>query len=80
MTLGDMIQRYAAQAMVATAIISEATMAQLRGPAAGIAVGVAAAAGGLWAVQGRARQKSAIVGDRHGAVGPGVDLAGTRTP
>ncbi|MFI6112926.1 M48 family metalloprotease [Kitasatospora sp. NPDC051164] len=60
MTLGDMLQRYAVQAMAATAIVSEATMAQLRGPAAGIAVGVAAAAGGLWALQGRARQKSAI--------------------
>lgn len=56
MTLGDMIQRYAARAMVATAIISEATMAQVRGPAAGIAVGVAAAAGGQWEVQGRARR------------------------
>ncbi|MEU0213929.1 M48 family metalloprotease [Streptomyces sp. NPDC006265] len=60
MTLGDMLQRHAGQAVVATAIISEAVMTQLRGPAAGIAVGVAAAAGGLWVAQGRARQKSAI--------------------
>ncbi|MEU0221162.1 hypothetical protein ABZ281_41780 [Streptomyces sp. NPDC006265] len=76
MTLGEMLQRHVGQAVVATAIISEAVMTQLRGPAAGIAVGVAAAAGGLWAVQGRARQKSAIAM----AVGPGVDLAGPRRP
>ncbi|MEV7720288.1 hypothetical protein ACIQGT_20780 [Streptomyces sp. NPDC093108] len=42
MTLGEMLQRHAGQAVVATAIISEAVMTQLRGPAAGIAVGVAA--------------------------------------
>lgn len=60
MTLGEILQRHAGQAVVATAIISEVVMTQLRGPAAGIAVGVAAAAGGLWVVQGRARQKSAI--------------------
>lgn len=59
MTLGDVLRRYARQAVVASAITSEVVMTQLPGPAAGIAVGVAAA-GGLWAVQGRARQKSAI--------------------
>ncbi|MFG3244883.1 hypothetical protein ACIQ9I_37930 [Streptomyces sp. NPDC094461] len=42
MTLGEMLQRHAGQAVVATAIISEAVMTQLRGPAVGIAVGVAA--------------------------------------
>ncbi|MFJ6686681.1 hypothetical protein [Streptomyces werraensis] len=45
---------------MATAIITEAVMTQLRGPAAEIAVSVAVAAGGLWAAQGRARQKSAV--------------------
>jgi hypothetical protein len=60
MTLGDMLQRHAGQTAVATAIITEAVLTQLRGPAAGIAVGVAVAVGGLWAAQGRARQKSAV--------------------
>ncbi|MFE0775412.1 M48 family metalloprotease [Streptomyces sp. NPDC058861] len=60
MTLGETLQRHAGQAAAVTAIISEAVMTQLRRPAAGIAVAVAAAAGGLWAAQGRARQKSAI--------------------
>ncbi|MFE7961191.1 hypothetical protein [Streptomyces sp. NPDC057413] len=44
-----MLQRHAGQAAAAMTIITEAVMTQLRGPAAGIAVGVAAAAGGLWA-------------------------------
>ncbi|WP_167546262.1 M48 family metalloprotease [Streptomyces zinciresistens] len=60
MTLGENLQRHAAQAVVSTAIISEAVMTHLRGPAAGIAVAVAVAAGGLWAIQGRARQQSAV--------------------
>ncbi|MEU0665230.1 M48 family metalloprotease [Streptomyces lavendulocolor] len=60
MSLGGILQRHAGQAAVATAIITEAVMTQLRGPAAAIAVGVAAAAGGLWVAQGRARQKSAV--------------------
>ncbi|MCL3999134.1 hypothetical protein, partial [Streptomyces lavenduligriseus] len=60
MTLGDMLQRHAMQAAVTATIITEAAMTQLRGPAAGIAVGIAMAAGGLWAAQGRARQKSAV--------------------
>ncbi|MDX3206655.1 hypothetical protein [Streptomyces scabiei] len=69
MTLGEMLQRHAGQAVVATAIITEVVMTQLRGPAAGIAVGVAVAAGGLWAAQGRARQKSAV---SMGAAAPAV--------
>ncbi|WP_437080842.1 M48 family metalloprotease [Streptomyces sp. enrichment culture] len=55
-----MRQLHAGQAAVATAIITEAVMTQLRGPAAEIAVSVAVAAGGLWVAQGRARQKSAV--------------------
>ncbi|MFC8949502.1 M48 family metalloprotease [Streptomyces rochei] len=60
MKLVDILQRHAGQAVAATAIIGEAVMTQLREPAAGIAVGVAVATGGLWAAQGRARQRSAI--------------------
>ncbi|MEU3907973.1 hypothetical protein AB0F20_29885 [Streptomyces goshikiensis] len=60
MTLGDVLQRHAASAVVAAAVISEAVMTQLRGPAAEVAVGAAVVAGGLWAVHGRGRQKSAI--------------------
>ncbi|MGD1220486.1 M48 family metalloprotease [Streptomyces krungchingensis] len=60
MTVGDVLQRHAGQAVAATAIISEAVLTQLRGPVTAIAVGVAVAAGGLWAAQGRARQKSAV--------------------
>ncbi|MFF9090381.1 hypothetical protein ACF1BE_29075 [Streptomyces sp. NPDC014991] len=73
---GYMLQRHAGQASVATAIITHAVMTQLRGPAAGIAVGVAAAAGGLWAAQGRARQKSAVATGG----GTGADLAAPRGP
>ncbi|MEU2354331.1 hypothetical protein ABZ599_15415 [Streptomyces misionensis] len=58
--LGEILKRHARQAIAATAIISETVMAQLHGPATGVAVGVAVATGGLWAAQGRARQKSAI--------------------
>ncbi|MFJ6123184.1 hypothetical protein [Streptomyces sp. NPDC092129] len=39
MALGDVLQRHAGQAVVATSIISEAVMMQLPGPAAQITVG-----------------------------------------